>query len=315
MDAILSILTGDAEEWQRRAEVRSDESAAIDPFLVLCDPGRPRFRAARLMRGRGGPRRFHRTRSGGWSRRRRRAAAAGAEDGPAAAAGEFRRRVLGRRRLVRRRRRLGGLVMLSSADRERVAAAIRAAEASTAGEIVVVVARQASDYRSVPLLYGAARRAGRALAADLALGAFGASRIFIVQLAVALVLTSRSAWAGRRLALVPRFDQARPRPRGGGAGVPRRAGLTRTRGRTGVLIFVALAERYAEIVADAGIADRVDRRLWRDTIEELVEAIRESRAADGLIAAVAPRRTQSWPSTRRRVGDDADELPNKVIVI
>src|SRR3954469_23277891 len=35
VDAILSVLTGDAEEWQRRAKVRSDESAAIDPFLVL----------------------------------------------------------------------------------------------------------------------------------------------------------------------------------------------------------------------------------------------------------------------------------------
>jgi hypothetical protein len=30
-------------------------------------------------------------------------------------------------------------------------------------------------------------------------------------------------------------------------------GLTGTRGRTGVLVYVALAERYAEIVADKGV--------------------------------------------------------------
>jgi hypothetical protein len=35
-------------------------------------------------------------------------------------------------------------------------------------------------------------------------------------------------------------------------------GLTGTRGRTGVLVYVALAERYAEIVADKGV--RVIRR-------------------------------------------------------
>src|SRR3954469_18722603 len=66
VDAILSVLTGDAEEWQRRAKVRSDESAAIDPFLVLVILIVLAFVLARLMRGRGGPRPYHRTRNGGW---------------------------------------------------------------------------------------------------------------------------------------------------------------------------------------------------------------------------------------------------------
>jgi uncharacterized protein len=38
VDAMLSILTGDAEEWQRRAEVREDSTTAIDPvvaFIIL----------------------------------------------------------------------------------------------------------------------------------------------------------------------------------------------------------------------------------------------------------------------------------------
>ncbi|MBF9232986.1 TPM domain-containing protein [Microvirga alba] len=34
-DAMLSILTGDAEEWQRRAKVREDESTPIDPFITF----------------------------------------------------------------------------------------------------------------------------------------------------------------------------------------------------------------------------------------------------------------------------------------
>ena len=66
VDAVLSILTGDAEEWQRRARVRSDEAQPIDPivalvvFLILI------FIVVRLMRGSGGDRRYHRTRRGRW---------------------------------------------------------------------------------------------------------------------------------------------------------------------------------------------------------------------------------------------------------
>ena len=66
VDAILSILTGDAEEWQRRAKVREDDSDAIDPliivifFVVLC------FILAQMIRGARGPARYHRTRDGRW---------------------------------------------------------------------------------------------------------------------------------------------------------------------------------------------------------------------------------------------------------
>ena len=33
--------------------------------------------------------------------------------------------------------------------------------------------------------------------------------------------------------------------------------------KTGVLIYVALAEHYAEILADTGIADRVGPEVWQ----------------------------------------------------
>lgn len=201
--------------------------------------------------------------------------------------------------------------MLSHDDRERVAGTIRDAEARTAGEIVVVVAARASAYRSVPLLYAL-------LGALLTpwpliwLTTVSASHIFLVQLVVALVMTVVLSWPRRSFALVPGFmKRARAREAAEREFLGR--GLTRTRGRTGVLIYVAAAERYAEVVADSGIADRVSETIWRETIIALVEALREGRAADGLVAAV------------RRVGavlaehappraDDTDELPNKVIL-
>ncbi len=65
IDAMLSILTGDAEEWQRRAQVREDDSTAIDPvvafvFLVIL------FIIISRMMSRGGPRRIGRGRYGPW---------------------------------------------------------------------------------------------------------------------------------------------------------------------------------------------------------------------------------------------------------
>jgi uncharacterized protein len=66
VDAILSILTGDAEQWQRRAEIREDQKTALDPiitfliFMVLI------FIISRAMRSSGGPKRYHRGRRGNW---------------------------------------------------------------------------------------------------------------------------------------------------------------------------------------------------------------------------------------------------------
>nr|WP_245410898.1 TPM domain-containing protein [Microvirga flavescens] len=73
-DAILSILTGDAEEWQRRAQVRSDDTSDIEsivPFIVFVilmiiviraiNPGGGRG----IRRGRAGP--WIIPTGGGWS--------------------------------------------------------------------------------------------------------------------------------------------------------------------------------------------------------------------------------------------------------
>jgi uncharacterized protein len=66
VDAILSILTGDADQWQRRAEIREDQRTPIDPvmmivmFLILL------YVISRFTGGGGGGSRSHRRRRGGW---------------------------------------------------------------------------------------------------------------------------------------------------------------------------------------------------------------------------------------------------------
>lgn len=202
--------------------------------------------------------------------------------------------------------------MLTEQERERVAIAVRDAERRTAGEIVVVVTARASDYRSVPLLY--------ALIGSLAapwpliwLTDLSVARIFIIQLMVAIALLALFSLSKGRFAPVPGFiRRARCREAAAREFVAR--GLTRTRDRTGVLVFVAAAEHYAEVVADTGIARCVDEHVWRETIEELITAIRAGRVADGLTTAVR-RVGEILAEHAPRRPEDTDELPNKVIVV
>jgi uncharacterized protein len=66
IDAMLSILTDDAEEWQRRAEVREDDASAADIVFALVFLLVLFLVIRQAMGGGGGPRRAHRTRRGGW---------------------------------------------------------------------------------------------------------------------------------------------------------------------------------------------------------------------------------------------------------
>jgi putative membrane protein len=202
--------------------------------------------------------------------------------------------------------------MLTETECERIAGAIRDVESRTAGEIVVVVAAQSSGYRSIALLYALLG----ALVTPWPLiwtTHLSVSRIFMIQLAVAVTLTFLLVWPKVRLALVPNFVK-RARGREAAAREFSARGLTRTRGHTGVLLFVSAAEHYAEVVADEGIIARVGEGAWRDIITGLVESIRVGRAADGITVAVWQIGQILAEHVAPRV-EDADELPNKVILI
>jgi len=63
-------------------------------------------------------------------------------------------------------------------------------------------------------------------------------------------------------------------------------GVAHKNERTGVLIFVSLAERYARIIADEVIAARVPQTEWQRAIDELISSVTNGRIADGFIAAI-----------------------------
>ncbi|WP_054143484.1 TPM domain-containing protein [Bosea sp. AAP35] len=197
-------------------------------------------------------------------------------------------------------------------DREMIAQAVREAERLTAGEIVVVIDHAASSYRTVPVVVALTL----ALFVPwplLAMTATSAPRIFLIQLICAVLLLGAMLWYGRGGRFVPGFIKRR---RAHDAALREfvARGLTRTRQRTGVLLYVAIQERYAEILADTGIDGKVDQAVWDGIVEPLLTAARQDRLTNGLVEAVT---ALGGVLSRHapRSADDIDELPNKVVIL
>jgi putative membrane protein len=57
--------------------------------------------------------------------------------------------------------------------------------------------------------------------------------------------------------------------------------------RTGVLLFLSLEERYAEVIADSGINEHVEQKDWDRIVALLVSHAGKDRLAEGFCEAVA----------------------------
>jgi uncharacterized membrane protein len=91
--------------------------------------------------------------------------------------------------------------------------------------------------------------------------------------------------------------------------------LKATRERTGVLIFVSEWERMAELIADEGVASRVDPGIWDEAMSQLIAGVKAGRAVEGFEAAVeicGGVLSEHFPP---RDGDNPNELPDHVVVI
>ena len=204
-----------------------------------------------------------------------------------------------------------GEAPLSPAARVRIAEAVARAEAGTAGEIVVMVSARAGLYRSAPL--AVALLGGLVLPWLLLwLTRWSAASILLAQGALVAGLLAAGLSERLRLALVPR-PVRRARARDAAVRAFHARGLDRTRARTGLLLYVALAEHHAEIVADAGIVARVGSQSWYGTLSELTAALARGEIEAGLTQAV--ERLGACLAEHVPAGPDAvDELPNRVIV-
>ncbi len=219
---------------------------------------------------------------------------------------------------------------LSEADHARVSAAIAEAEAGTAGEIVAVATPISDSYHDVALHWAVA-----ALLLVLAWAAWrpdwlawwyerltfgwqsdptiGQLLTFLMLLAVVkfLIVLLILKLLPLRLALTPAATKHR-RVRRRAVVVFKAAAERRTEGRTGILIYLSMAEHRAEIVADEAILKVTDDATWGEAMAALLTEVREGRVGDGLVAAierVGAVLAEHFP----RASEDRNEIPDKLI--
>jgi len=202
---------------------------------------------------------------------------------------------------------------MSAADQERIAAAIRAVEAKTSGEIVCVLAKTSSDATALPVLLAAVG----ALVLPWLLVAFTAlsvQRILALQIIAFLVLLVVLCLPMVRVALMPRAARRHMAHRVAMEQFSVR-GIARKKDRCGILIFVSLAERYVRIIADEGIAARVAQSEWQSAVDALIGHIRSGDIANGFVAAIdlcGKELATHFPRTDMASGH---ELPDRIYVI
>jgi putative membrane protein len=219
---------------------------------------------------------------------------------------------------------------MTETDHQRVSAAIAAAEGSSAGEIVAVVTDTSDPYHDVALhwavlvliavlAWAAACPSCLEWWRDTLLGGWRPEPslrellTFLMLLAVVkftavlLILKYRPL----RLVLTPGATKTR-RVRRRALGVFKAAAERRTAGRTGILIYLSMGERRAEIIGDEAITSVTTPETWGEAMHALLAEVREGRVADGMVAAIE-RIGSVLAEHFPRADGDKNEIPDKLI--
>lgn len=206
----------------------------------------------------------------------------------------------------------------SAADLQEIEAAVREAEKRTSGEIVPYAVSHSDHYETaawkgatlgafaVVVVAGVARYLGDAwgvpslgwvMLPALLGGAIG-------YVAAALIRPLKLALTGAAKV------EHRVRQRAAAAFLENE--VFKTRGRTGVLIFLSLYERRVVVLGDAGINARVGQPEWDAIVAGIVEGIRAGHPGKALAAAIARCGELLERHEVKIAADDADELPDQL---
>ena len=219
---------------------------------------------------------------------------------------------------------------LSEAEHDAVSAAVSAAEANTSGEIVTVVTDRSDGYTDVALVWAAivAFTAIAVLTAfpnfylwlvDQVLGKWNAEwtprGIFDLALFVGILkflgMWLIQLWLPLKFFLIPGPIKSH-RTNARAVQIFKVGTDRRTTGRTGILIYLSMRERRAEIVADEAITSKVSPDVWGEAMAAMLAELKRGSCGAGVVAAVE-RVGKVLAEHLPRETDDVNELPDRLI--
>lgn len=208
--------------------------------------------------------------------------------------------------------------VFSEADRAQIAAAIKAAEGGTAGEIVPYVVERSDDYE-VALWRGGLSLSLLAISVLLLLRVFTplwldlgfAQTAMLILLAQGLGMFAVHFFPG-----VKRFFAGRELLAHNAGRRAAQAFLSeevfKTRDRTGILIFLSLFEHQVVVLGDAGINARVQQQDWDEVVQIVTAGMRRRAPAQALVAAIQKCGELLQKKGVARRPDDSDELADSL---
>lgn len=202
---------------------------------------------------------------------------------------------------------------LTEAEKTTLAARIREIESQTSGELVTVIARSSDNYLYIPTLWAALLALAFPGLVSLLVLPLQVEWIYVIQVGLFLLLALIFRWQPLQRRIVPKTMQHQRASRYAHE-LFFVKGVHLTRDRTGIMIFVSVAERYVEIIADSGISAKVDTEVWRDVVAEFVANIRANEIAKGYLAAInrcGAVLQKHFPGQ----AEDLNELPDHLIEI
>ncbi|HEX9945467.1 MAG TPA: hypothetical protein VGG03_25930 [Thermoanaerobaculia bacterium] len=200
---------------------------------------------------------------------------------------------------------------LTDESKAALSEAVRAIESCSSAELVVAVRPRSGSYLHADLVWGIV--AALAALAVLLYSRWEFALVWflidpVVVGALAALLASRSAVLRRALTR-PAARRLRVEAAARSTFVERR--VHTTSGRTGILLYVAVLEREAAVVVDAGVEALAATDAWGKAIGEIEEAVRSG--ADGTAVAERIRGLAALLSPAlARGAADVDELSNEV---
>ncbi|HEU4498972.1 MAG TPA: hypothetical protein VFR60_06510 [Sphingomicrobium sp.] len=221
------------------------------------------------------------------------------------------------------------MLRLSAEDHSRVSAAIAVAEQKSDGEIIAITADQSDAYHDVGLHW--------AVLAMVAVLAFFAAMpwqlsawydrlhgwsaepglrelltlLLLFALLKFLVVLFLLKWGPLRMLLTPGSTKTR-RVRRRAIMLFKAGAERRTIGRTGILIYLSMAEHRAEIVGDEAITAVTTPDTWGEAMTALLTDVKAGRPGDGIVAAVGiigEVLAEHFPKS----SEDTNEIPDKLI--
>jgi len=202
------------------------------------------------------------------------------------------------------------MALLSEAEGKQVTEAVARAEKNTAGELVVVVTHRSDDYALIRAVLSLLLAVGLAQEAHH----FWPDEPFGYLLLLLAAACAGLYWLlgrGPLLRLVVPAARRSKRVSERALRAFSEEGVSNTRDRSGVLVFVSEVERRVVILADRGIDARVEKGEWQNDVDSLVAAIGRGETGQGLVAAIeriGGILADAFPPRP----DDANELPDEV---